>query len=340
MANPVISSTESKARATGARMGVGGVGHSARIGAGGPIGPVTRLREFIQLQIDRALESGEIELLIAALVAVARRRSEAEGESLKAHIFQQMLEKLDDAVERRRVWPWVRLCAARPESEAREMACVLLDSFWRDHRKDVERLTLNLARDENAGVRQYAAGTMSRIIQTNFRLRFRYLQAWSRHGDPSVRRQVIIATVGVADREHPERAKPLLNMLQPHMADRDPYVRRNLGPFALGQGLLRAYPEATLLRFRQWLHTEDEVVRWNIAIAIAAASEIKHWEAALEVLRVLAADRRRFVWGAAAAALGNLVGQHEREVRPVLRRWMRDPLLRVSVSCALRGAPR
>ncbi|MCK4305712.1 MAG: HEAT repeat domain-containing protein [Candidatus Eisenbacteria sp.] len=342
MANPVVTTqNRERAQAIAPRRDGNAKGRGqtqARAQATVKGSPVARIREPIRVQIDRAVDCGDLEVLVASLVAVARRRSEAEVESLKSYLFKCLLRKLTDHVERRRLWNWTRLSAARPESEAREMACVLLDAFWKDHRKEVERLTLNLARDEDVDVRQYAAGTMARIIRGNFRQRFKHLQVWSRHPDPSVRRQVIIATVGVADPEHPERAKPLLDLLEPHLADRDPYVRRNLGPFALGQGLLRAYPDATLARFQQWIRSDDEIVRWNLAMGLATAVRLSEWEAALEVLRVLAADNRRFVWGAASAALGNLVSHRAREVAPVLRRWMSDPQLRVSVVSALRSA--
>ena len=330
MANPLVSS--SKGRSRGAAVGARAPRVRATV-----IAPTGRVQEFIQAQLERAFEKDDLDILVGALVAVARRRSIDDVETLKAYAFQQVLQNLGDLRERRRIWPWTRLCAARPEIEARELACVLLDSFWKDHRMEVERLTLNMARDEDAEVRQYAAGTMSRIIRANFRTRIRFMQAWSKNSDPSVRRQVIIATVGVADPKQPDRSKPLLDLLEPHLKDRDPYVRRNLGPFALGQGLLRAYPEATLVRFKQWLHSDDEVVRWNLAIALAAASVVPQWEASLEILKVLAADPRRFVWGAASAALANLMGQREGDVGPILRRWMRDPQLRVTVSSALRG---
>jgi hypothetical protein len=342
MANPAVSSAKLTTRNRVARTGVREAGTGARTAthaAHDEGASLARVREFVQVQLDRALAQGDVEVLIAALLAATRRRSPSEAEPIKAHIFQQILQRVEDPADRRVLWPWTRLCAARPEIEAREMACALLDSFWRDHRKEVERLALNLARDEVEGVRQYAAATMSRIVRANFRLRLRHLQLWSRNPDPSVRRQVIIATVGVADSAYPERAKPLLDMLEPHLSDRDPYVRRNLGPFALGQGLLRAYPEATLLRFKQWIRSDDEIVLWNIGIALAAVHDLEQWEAALEVLRVLAADQRRFVWGAASAGLANLAIRRPEQVKPILRRWMRDPKLRVSVSSAQRGLP-
>ncbi len=294
-----------------------------------------RLEEPVRAQLERALCDDDFEMMVASLVAVSRRRSSSEVESLKGYVFQRLREHQEDSTERRRIWTWTRMAAARPEIEVREMACALLDGFWRDHRKDVERLTLNLARDEDREVRQYAAGTMARVVRANFRQRFRYLQKWCASPDPLVRRQVIISIVGVVDAKHPERAKPLLDMIEPHMKDRDPYVRRNLGPFALGQGMLGAYPEQTLERFQEWLPIQDEIVRWNIATALAAAVALRQWKGALELLRVLAADRRRFVWGAASTALGNLATYRSREVAPVLRRWMLDPQLRVAVSSAL-----
>ncbi len=339
MANPAVTSAKRVARDDGTPAVIDDAGTSTRAAARAAAEPLARVREFVHAQIDRALENGEIEVLIGALLAATRRRASSESEPIKAYVFQQILQRVEDPTYRRILWPWTRLSAARPETQAREMACALLDSFWRDHRKEVERLTLNLARDEDEGVRQYAAATMSRIIRANFRMRFRHMLLWSRNHDASVRRQVIIATVGVADPAFPERAKPLLDMLEPHLNDRDPYVRRNLGPFALGQGLLRAYPEATLVRFRQWMRSDDEIVLWNIGIALAAARDLEQWEAAMEVLRELAADPRRFVWGAASAALANLALRRPDQIKPVLRRWMRDPKLRVAVSSAQRGIP-
>jgi len=338
MANPAVSSRKRPAGAVSSR--AVSQRQNRNGGAGTDLSqkenPDARAKEPIRVQVEGALEQNDLEMLISALVSLSRCRTESEKESFKGYIFQQLLKKMETPLEKRKLWGWTRLSAARPEIGAREMSCALLNAFWKDHRKDVERLTLNLARDENEEVRQYAASTMARIIRANFKQRLRSLQEWCDHPDPLVRRQVIVATVGVADPEHPERAKPLLDMLQPHLTDRDPYVRRNLGPFALGQGMLRAYPEQTLARFQDWLKSDDEVVRWNLATALATAVAVSQWKMALDVLQVLAADNRRFVWGAASDALGNLMRYHTPEVQPVLRRWMRDPKLRVAVSSALR----
>jgi hypothetical protein len=296
--------------------------------------------DLLHSRLDRALGSEIVDELVMTLVAVGRRKSDAESKALMDYAFRLLRARLASAPARRKLWLWTRHCAARPEIEARQMSCALLDAFWKDHRKDVERLLLNLARDENREVRLFAASTMARVIRTSFKSNLRYLRSWSRHPDPSVRRQVIMATVAVADERHPDWAKPLLDLLEPHLSDRDPYIRRNLGPFALGQGMLRVYPEASLERFAKWLGSTDEIVRWNIAMAFTGPIAALHWEGALDILKVLAADPRRFVWGAAASALKNLLQLRPQPIEPVLQEWMTVPALRVAVSSAFNTSVR
>jgi len=290
--------------------------------------------DYLRVQLERTLQFDEPEALIATMVAVQRQRPSAESAAFQNCIIRRLRGDAESSAYRRKIWMWTRMCSSRPEVEARQVACALLDAFWKDHRKEVEKLTLNLARDEEHEVRLYAASTMARIIRSNFRSYFRYMRLWSRHADPSVRRQVIIATVAVADSNHPEWARPLLDLLEPHMSDRDPYIRRNLGPFALGQGLLRVYPEETLERCERWLPSEDEIVRWNIGMAFATPVIPVDRARALAILKLLASDTRRFVWGAAAAALQNLAKAEPVEVLPILKKWQEDPGLRVAVSTA------
>jgi len=314
-----------------------------QVGSSSSAGPLTGvaqladpgISEYLRVQLDRITEFDEPEALIGTMVAVHLQRPPAESGAFQTQVIRRLRGDAESAACRRKIWIWTRICSSRPEIQARQIACALLDVFWKDHRKEVERLTLNLARDEEHEVRLYAASTMARIIRSNFRAYFRYMRIWARHADPSVRRQVIIATVAVADSEHPEWARPLLDLLEPHMSDRDPYIRRNLGPFALGQGMLRVYPEETLERCERWLSSSDEIVRWNIAMAFATPVIPVDRERALVILKSLAADTRRFVWGAAAAALQNLAKAEPLEIVPVLKRWQENRDLRVAVSTAL-----
>jgi 3-methyladenine DNA glycosylase AlkC len=129
---------------------------------------------------------------------------------------------------------------------------------------------------------------------------------WVSGGDSRLRRAVVVAAKYAARSRRPERAEPLLDLIEPALRDHDQYVRRNLGPFAIGDQLLRSYPEATLARIGSWANDPDENVRWNVAMTFTAASAAREAERALPLLRGLAEDPRRFVRRAAQSALRNI----------------------------------
>jgi hypothetical protein len=69
---------------------------------------------------------------------------------------------------------------------------------------------------------------------------------------------------------------------------------------------------------------EREEVRWNVAMAFRSFGGTRHMEEALEMLEMLAADERRFVWRATASALHYLGRRKPEIVRPVVEGWLQD----------------
>jgi len=189
--------------------------------------------DYLRVQLERTLQFDEPEALIATMVAV-QNSGRPPSRCLPELHNPAPARDAESSAYRRKIWMWTRMLLVAPEVEARQVACALLDAFWKDHRKEVEKLTLNLARDEEHEVRLYAGQHHGAHNSLNFRSYFRYMRLWSRHADPSVRRQVIIATVAVADSNHPEWARPLLDLLEPHMSDRDPYIRPQSRPLRVG----------------------------------------------------------------------------------------------------------
>ena len=70
----------------------------------------------------------------------------------------------------------------------------------------------------------------------------------------------------------------------------------------IGDQFVRSYPDATLVRLRKWMQDPDENVRWNVAMALSAASGARIGQKAPDVLEFLASDERPFVRGAVRAA--------------------------------------
>jgi hypothetical protein len=150
-----------------------------------------------------------------------------------------------------------------------------------------------------------------------------------------MRRAVVVAAKYAARSRHPERAEPLLDLIEPALREPDEYVRRNLGPFAIGDQLLRSYPDATFARLERWARDPDENVRWNVASTFTSASGAKVAERGFGVLAFLASDTRPFVTRAVSAAVRNILKRRP-ELRDAIAEW--DGGTRVAVQRALQLA--
>ncbi|HXE72524.1 MAG TPA: HEAT repeat domain-containing protein, partial [Candidatus Nitrosotenuis sp.] len=204
--------------------------------------------------------------------------------------------------------------AGRPEYVARELACALLPPEL--GRAEAEPWIRRLADDPDWEVRESAAGLLYRFARGPQGLAL--LGAFCGEESVHLRRAAALATRSLALERRPELAEPLLDLLEPLLADTRRYLRLNLGPFTLGDGLLRAYPQATLKRLRAWASRPDAGTRWNVATALGAAEGARHLTPALEILEILAADPRPFVGRAVASTLRKLARRCPERLTPVL----------------------
>jgi len=237
------------------------------------------------------------------------------------------------------VYAWGVAMAGRQEWAARFAASLLFGPYYAEHKKEVQRLLLQLADDENWGVREGAAGGWARVLQDHFDEVYPLYQEWVRHPSENVRRAITLAVMPVVrDAAHgAERAEACLRLLEPLLADRSRYVRKNLGPFAIGVAILNRYPDLTFSMLEHWRDCyDDEQVHWNLAMALSASGGVAHVERALAFLHTLAGDERRTVWRAVASAARALGKKRPQVVVPELKRWLADDARRQAAATALR----
>jgi len=230
---------------------------------------------------------------------------------------------------------WAARLLQHPRRVDKELAAVILRPLILTNRPEVERAINRLARDDDWEVREAAASLLGDGLEGAFDEYLRPAQAWVAVGDPRLRRAVVVAAKYAARSRRPERAEPLLDLIEPALADHDEYVRRNLGPFAIGDQLLRSYPDATFARLERWSREPDENVRWNVASAFTSASGARVAERGFGVLAFLAGDTRPFVAHAVGAAVRNILKRRP-ELRDAVAAW--DGGMRAVVRDALRPA--
>jgi 3-methyladenine DNA glycosylase AlkC len=200
----------------------------------------------------------------------------------------------------------------------------LMVEVYTDAPPEVAEFVERLAEDPDWERREDAAWLLSELLLARFEAVYARCRRWVLHPSHSVRRAVAVAIKRTCKARIPAWGERFLDLLEPLLSDRAVYVRKNLGPFAIGDGLLRCYPELTLRRLEAWAHRSDEETRWNVAMAFSTAEGARHVEAALPLLTLLAADERRFVWRAVASAMRNLGRRQSQAVRPVLNDWLKD----------------
>lgn len=214
--------------------------------------------------------------------------------------------------------------ASHLEPSARQVACHLISRIHADDADGSIRLLERLLDDDDWTVRDTAATIGGQLLRRDFRSMIGHARRWRDSESPSMRRAAVIAAARAAHPMHLERAEPLLKFLEPLLSDREPLLRRALGPSALGASLLRHYPRASFEYLTQWSTSNDEQVLWNVAMAFSAPPAATMAKKALIILRKLSLDERRFVWRAVASAIWKLGRKCPEIVRPELTRWLAD----------------
>ena len=212
---------------------------------------------------------------------------------------------------------------ARSESEgAQEVGLVLLGQLYTHNPQEVTATIMNLADSENWEVREWAASALRRVISGHFGAIFPTVQAWTVHASPNIRRAAVVGCGSAASSCTSDECRLLLEALTPLLEDDDPYVRKNLGAFAIGDSLLKAQPALVA----EWLGRASGHARaqWNVAMALSSAEAAKHFDILGELLWKVAADDRTVVRRAVYRAVLNLAKRIPENISALVEAWEED----------------
>jgi 3-methyladenine DNA glycosylase AlkC len=252
-----------------------------------------------------------------------------------AKFYNETLKLVRKNLNEEEKFEWAKNLAFRKQTKSLACEMLTLGNPYLSHEEEVKRLLLMLGNDSDWGTREAASDAFASILLKNFDEVYSQFQEWVRHDSENIRRAVALATKKVGNARKAEYGERLLRLVEPLLSDKSVYVRKNLGPFAIGDGLLRAYPKLTMQYVKKWSRSQDKQVLWNVAMIFSAAEGARHFDEALPILRRLAADERRYVWRAAASAFKNLGRRKPEKVKPKLMRWLHDKKRRKAAEIAL-----
>jgi len=230
---------------------------------------------------------------------------------------------------------WARALSAHNDPYVRRYAPILFLNLWRDDRERSKRVLTALANDQHWLVREVAHGVWGELLKLHFKEISQMFRKWNNHPSANLRRCVVHAVRDAGNLRKKEWAETLVHLLEPLLCDKTNYVRKNLGPYAIGDGLLRCYPALAIKHLRRWAQRTDEATRWNVAMSFASYGGNKNWRIGLSILTQLATDERRYVWRSVASAMLYLARRHP-EVRSTLNNWLSDSKRAKAAEIALR----
>jgi HEAT repeat protein len=243
-----------------------------------------------------------------------------------AALRQQVGERLATALAAQsgRVMRWIDALATSPSPTGRQVACLLLASYYPQDPARVLRAAEVLAEDPHWEVREAAGGLLGSLLDRDFDRMRSWLEELRSSRSENLRRAVVLAVKYAARRDKPERVPELLALVQPLLRDQEAYVRRNLGPYTIGDALLRVDPQQTLRSLREWSRDRDPIVRWNVAMAFSSAIGSFHWPAAKSILERLAKGPEPLVRSAVAKAVRRSRQRYTEDVEATRLRWLKD----------------
>lgn len=190
----------------------------------------------------------------------------------------------------------------RSEYTARNLGVGLIENGWPKY-KEIEKLIWAAADDDDWIVREFAAGTFSRLLQKDFDHFSKLYLKLVKTGTTNIKRAIALSVKYDSKSQEKTKWKTYLQLIEPLLHEEAEYIRKNLGPFAIGDGLLGRFPDETLKACEKWVQSSNENVRWNVAMIFTAASARKFKGPAVGILNRLQEDKVLSVARAAKKAI-------------------------------------
>ena len=240
-------------------------------------------RPWNAVEIDEAAQKVDLPGLVHALLAGTHRGRPGAPLAIKQLAVERLLIHHHRAPRRR--FRIAMALTAHTESVARQVGCPLLAGFWPEEGDAVIERWLALAEDDDWEVREWAAGMGATLLEEDYEAIRERFSTLIPHGSARVARAIAVAVRGALDSRRPERVDGFLDLLEPLMEEEDLVVRKILGTYVLGDGVLRVYPRATLTRMKSWARRTNWVIRWNIAMALSTPTARQHVRRAIPILK-------------------------------------------------------
>lgn len=202
-----------------------------------------------------------------------------------------------------------------------ELGLLILPVESEKTRPKVFDLLIKYADHDNWEIREYAGEMLGEFLRYHFHDYKDELINLRRSDSENVRRAVVIALKYLGKYRDLSLSKEILEILGLYMNDASNYVKKNLGPFAIGDAMIDYAPSHTLAYLKRWAFHSNPNVKWNVASVFSTAAGAKYYDVGFELLGKLIYDDDTSVRQMALKSFKNLY-QRNANQRPAIKKLL------------------
>ncbi|MGE7274401.1 DNA alkylation repair protein [Brevibacillus panacihumi] len=233
---------------------------------------------------------------ISAMLDILHRQATTHAITPKQSVKDKALQIIYRGLQQPATIYHVGIQLAHSESPTgQELGAILTATHYEVNPSEVNVVLARLADSPHWEVREWVASACSVVLTNHFQSFYPTLMNWTRNPSPNVRRAVAVAAKYAARKLDETYAEFLIDLIEPLLWDEDKYVKKNLGAFAIGDGLLKYHPKQLMNRLHRWIASDNEHVRWNLIKIFSSAEGIKYIGDCVNIVRILSNDQRKIV---------------------------------------------
>ncbi|MGP4082074.1 GNAT family N-acetyltransferase [Pseudalkalibacillus sp. R45] len=204
------------------------------------------------------------------------------------------------------LWAGAEFLGDSESPSAKEVSAHLIPEVYEFYPEECAQLLHKIADDANWEVREWGASGCCEILTERFEKFYPVMEVWKEDDSENIRRATVLSVMYASKSLDESYAPRLLKIIEPLMKDDSEYVKKNLGAFAIGDGLLKRYPEHVLSWLKSLVGFDDETVRCNVAMVFSAAAARSYYKEGDKLLAQLEKDERNTIQRAVKKARRNL----------------------------------
>lgn len=187
-----------------------------------------------------------------------------------------------------------------------ELALLILPVESNKDSNKVFDILTRYADHENWEIREYAGEMIGEFLRYHFRNYKSRLAHLRRSDSENIRRAVVIGLKYLGKYRELSLSEEILEILGLYMDDTSNYVKKNLGPFAIGDAMIEYDSLHTIAYLKRWASHSNPNVKWNVASVFSTAAGAKHYDVGFELLGKLIHDEDKSVRQMALKGFKNL----------------------------------